>query len=192
MDGDRVVDAAGVAAGQHAPRRARRRDGRRRTPGGRAAAGRPASAPGRRAGRRRTGRRPPGRRARRAGARAPGPGRRLERGQIGGVASAVGQADVERPGRLDLGIVGLLVHRQREDARGRRRRSAAVPLPWWTSRSTTAARPARRSREHPADRHRHVVEHAEALAVAGEGVVEAAADVRGDAVVDRRGPGGRR
>ena len=70
---------------------------------------------------------------------------------------------------------------------------AAVPLPWWTSRSTTAARPARRSRERPADRHRHVVEQAEALAVAGEGVVEAAADVRGDAVVAVEGqPGGGR
>ena len=45
--------------------------------------------------------------------------------------------------------------------------------------------------KHPADRHRHVVEQAEALAVAGEGVVEAAADVRGDAVVSVEGqPGG--
>ena len=47
---------------------------------------------------------------------------RLERGQIGRVASPVRQADVERPGRLHLGVVGLLVHREREDAARRRRR----------------------------------------------------------------------
>ncbi len=58
---------------------------------------------------------------------------------------------------------------------------AAVPLPWCTSRSTTAACPASRSRR-TTNGDRHVVEHAEALAVTGESMMEPTAQVDGRAV----------
>src|SRR5439155_24079323 len=38
---------------------------------------------------------------------------------------------------------------------------------------------------HAADGDRHVVNHAEALAMVGEGVVESAADVEGDSILQR-------
>ena len=84
--------------------------------------------------------------------------------------------------RLDVRVVVLLVHRQREDARRRRRRSP--PCRCRGARRGRRPRRARRgaSADAHANRHGHVVEHAEAFAVAGEGVVEAAADVHGDAV----------
>jgi hypothetical protein len=49
---------------------------------------------------------------------------------------------------------------------------AAVPLPWWTSQSTVIAVRILSSRCKPADRYRHVVNHAETLAVIGKGMVE--------------------
>ena len=59
---------------------------------------------------------------------------------------------------------------------------AAVPLPWWTSQSTVMAVRILSSRCMTADGHRHVVDHAKSFTMIGEGMVEATANVDGNAI----------
>ena len=62
-----------------------------------------------------------------------------ERLQVSLVVRAVRQTDVERTARLEDGVIVLLVYREGEDARVGFK-DERVPLPWCTSRSTTAMR----------------------------------------------------
>jgi len=99
------------------------------------------------------------------------------------VTHAVREADVERRAHLARRIVALTVHRERKDVgvalEDRRRAVALVHVEVDDER---AARPALPLQD--ADRHGHVVEHTESLAVIRERVMRAAREVGRDPVVD--------
>ena len=181
----RALDRLAVAAGQDDQHRAGPRRHRSVTSASRRAspAALSASRPSRRAPR---GRR---RRRRRRAPAAAGPSARSraggEGGQVGVVAGAVGQVDVEVGGDAPNGKLRAPWTESRKPRRHRPRRSA-VPSPWWTSRSTTSTRRSRPSRRRARDRQDDVVEHAVAAAEGRPSVVRAAAEVGGDAVLERR------
>ena len=108
----------------------------------------------------------------------------VERVEVRVVPGAVGQADVDRRGRLVEGVVALLVQRQRErvGVAGEDRRGA-VAMVHVEVHDRDPAHLAARAQRPRGDG--HVVHQAEALAVVGERVVEAAAE-RHRAAVDAR------
>src|SRR5262249_40705984 len=106
-------------------------------------------------------------------------------GEIPVVAGAVFQADIEIARRFEEWIVVLLVHREREDARvaleDQRRSVAVVDV----EIDDGPAREAATVLQH-ANRDGDVVQRTEPLAMRGERVMQAAAEVRRTAVLERR------
>ena len=102
--------------------------------------------------------------------------------QIFGVADAVGQVDIQAGWRLLGGIVVELVDGEREHrlVAGEDRGGAVAVVDVAIHHHGAADRAVALQ---AADRHGDIVDGAESLAVAGEGVVKAAADVEADAVL---------
>ena len=112
----------------------------------------------------------------------------FERGQVFFVLGAVRHVDVERARRLRIGVVIFLMDREREHRLIRRengRRAVAVVdicVNGYGSADKALFLQA-------ADGDGDVVQHAEAFAVVWEGVVESAAQVRGNPVFERQARG---
>ena len=112
----------------------------------------------------------------------------LEESQILGIPRAVLQADVEVARRLPGGVVALLMHREGEDVgiapENRGRAVTVMHVQIDDRRASQHSLPPQRAK-----RDRHVVDETEPLAVIGEGVVKAAAEMHGDALLEGQPPG---